>query len=223
MELIDTVGPIKTEKDQLNGIFNYIKKKIGVNDLESTGIVTLSSSGTSYGKLKNIISWDGVAWASTFSSDSWFEITFPNHFVLPHSYSMGAPYFCTETGTGSYYYQKEWKVYGYNDWDDENQWTLIGDHDNSNGFCKNAGTSCREDTTTTFYLQRNNKWFKHIRWVLVTPSYFRGPRMTTGGIEIYGALSKTPFDVMCYCSCNRRTGFSSCFCTIFILDHFKSH
>ena len=82
MEFIDTVGPIKTEKDQLNGIFSYLKKKIGVNDLESTGIITLNSSGTRYGELKNIISWDGVAWASTFSSDSWIEITFPNHFVL---------------------------------------------------------------------------------------------------------------------------------------------
>ena len=182
--LPNVLGPILPKGDTLEGLFYEIKTNYSENPIEDR--IVLLNSSIFDGNINNVILWKGD-WASGINSSS-LEMYFPLHYVFLTNYTMRSPL----NHNATWYYQKEWRVYGYNEDTraDPNKWTILHEGESSDTVFCGTEKFCNYQMTNTFQTNPifSTIGFKYIRFETTVPSG-RNIHFITSGIDLYGVLN----------------------------------
>ena len=195
MELPSILGPILSKGHNLKGIISILRDKYNIYDPISENIIIPYSNLNKYYTAEELVIWE-KSWASYFSNETiqvYLEFKFPKRHFFPTGYSFKSP-------NVNVYFQTEWIVYGYNEGEEnaESLWDVLEHRFLTSDipFCDKAeSTVCNQNSVGTFSLsnQHPKKGYRYIRWVPLKSTTEQGPRLVSGGIDIYGTLSEYNF------------------------------
>ena len=180
---------------EFNGVISKIKKQCN-NDpkiiLEKV-IPTANSPGV--GELNTVVLWNASRWTAKEDNYEWIELTFPQKYLFPSSYSIRANF------NSDYCFAKRWSVYGIKEGDENNmkKWRNIGNstYSDNSSFCRRLNTNgiCKTPGVGTYKLNitHQKEGFRSIRWVLREGSCKNTSILAMSAIEIYGKLVATRF------------------------------
>ena len=188
MKLPIVIGPIEPNGNTLEGIFNEIKTKYSISNPIKSRIVVPSASSNCYNSDPNtLVLWNYQYWLSNISDEiPYAQLHFPGRKLQITSYSLRGV-----TGTeNGYYYQKKWKVEGFNEGEEEdkNKWDILAENTSSEGDFCGTGYSCKSQSIATFSTKKTRKAYSYFRWTALEPSHSNYLRFATSAIEVYGTL-----------------------------------
>lgn len=188
MTLPNVIGPINPNGNTLSGIINEIKNKYGFKDPISSKFVIPNSSYVNPGNVETVVLWNANTFRTRLKSseDVFVELWFPNRYLYITAYSLQG------ISDNTIYYQKEWKVEGYNQGEENvrSKWVLLAENTSSQGDFCGTGAYCSGKKIATFTTKKVNKGFQYIRFTGTQNSYEDGfLTFAASAIDVYGTLT----------------------------------
>ena len=148
---------IHYKDEPLEGIVKKIKNTY--EDPIKSNIIIPNSTQNRFA-YSNLVAWEYFSSAGGFSN-AYVYFRFPRRLLFPTHYTL------TGTDISGKYYQKKWKVYGYNagEENDDTKWTLLAEHESTvDTFCGVELFCSTEKRSTTYQVTPIDKGFEYIRF-----------------------------------------------------------
>ena len=160
-----------------SGIISTVRATVGESNIASYVIPTTNRPNSD---VNNIVKWN-ICWTSSSNLDAYFQVEFKDRYVYPTFYSL--------QGSKCSWYAKEWRLYGFNEENDE--MTIVSENTSVGSTFCTGSEKCASDDWGTFQIINKVEPFRFFRLTIKTPSSSSNPFNCVKGFEIFGLYSSS--------------------------------